>query len=128
MSKLDKILVHSNITVKDALKQMDIAAEKILIVVDKNNIIEGVVTDGDLRRWILNDGNLKTIIKKVMNINPICVNENFDINDVKEIMNTHRIECVPVIDKKKKFISAIFWHDLFKAVKPAIKKLIFLLL
>ena len=123
MSKLEKVLIQSDITIKDALKQMDIAAEKILIVAGKNNILQGVITDGDIRRWILKDGALDEIVGKIMNDSPIYVEEQYDITNVKKIMLEEKIECIPVIDKNRKVVSAIFWFDLFKEKVPILDKI-----
>ena len=70
---VESLLVHKSITVKDAMKKMDKLGEKILFVVDKDNRLLGSSTDGDIRRWILNDGVLSEGIEKVYNWYPIFI-------------------------------------------------------
>lgn len=123
MTKLKSIYIKSNITIKAALKQMDIAAEKMLIVIDQNSKLQGVITDGDIRRWLLKEGALDEIVEKVMNKNPIFVNEEYDKNQVKKIMLENKIECIPIINKEKKVISAIFWFDIFQTKAPIYNKI-----
>jgi len=44
---------------KTALKKMDEASRKIVFIVSSQNVLLGVVTDGDVRRWILKGKTLK---------------------------------------------------------------------
>jgi len=121
MERLKKLLIAPTLTIRQALKQMDIAAEKILFVVDDKNTILGVVTDGNIRRWILSGKHLTCSITKAMNKKPVTIGENYTVEQAKEIMTKNTIECLPVVSNERKIISAIWWHDFFKK-KTAIKK------
>ena len=83
---------------KDALK---IINEKKLgiIVVLKNNFIEGLVTDGDLRREIKNyvkDKNLN----QLMSEKPLVVNENMPASKALGIMSENKITSLLVVSDK----------------------------
>jgi len=51
--KCKKILVKPNFSLKAALKQIDDSALQVLVVVNEEDRILGIVTDGDMRRAIL---------------------------------------------------------------------------
>ena len=93
---------HKN-KLKEALKIMN---EKKLgiVVVLKNNFIEGLVTDGDLRREIKNyvkDKNLN----QLMSEKPLVVNENMPASKALGIMSENKITSLLVVtdkDYKKK--------------------------
>ena len=57
-----KLLIKPNLSLKEALKQMDKIALQVLIVVDEENRILGIVTDGDMRRAIIKGLDFKTPI------------------------------------------------------------------
>ncbi|MDA7741743.1 KpsF/GutQ family sugar-phosphate isomerase [Candidatus Pelagibacter bacterium] len=83
---------------KDALKIMN---EKKLgiIVVLKNNFIDGLVTDGDLRREIKNyvkDKNLN----QLMSEKPLVVNENMPASKALGIMSENKITSLLVVSDK----------------------------
>ena len=83
---------------KDALKIMN---EKKLgiIVVLKNNFIEGLVTDGDLRREVKNyvkDKNLN----QLMSEKPLVVNENMPASKALGIMSENKITSLLVVSDK----------------------------
>jgi dTDP-glucose pyrophosphorylase len=113
MKKIQNLLITSEITVKQALKKMDEAAEKILFVTDGNQSLIGTVTDGDIRRHILKEGLLDAAVVRIMNPSPSFIEENFSKEMAKEIMISKTIDCLPVVNKARKVVSAIRWLDLF---------------
>lgn len=113
MERLREILIDPKITIKQALKQMDETAKKILFVVDSNNGLLGTVTDGDVRRWILRNGDLNENLSEVMNKNPIFLHDGSSKEEAKNLMVLKKIECIPIVDEHKRIVSAIWWADLF---------------
>jgi dTDP-glucose pyrophosphorylase len=117
------ILVEKRHTVKEVLKKMDIGGEKILFVVDKANILIGVITDGDIRRYILEDGSLENSISGLYNTNPVCLNAgSYTSEDAKRIMVEKKVEALPVIDRKGRITGALSWTDLYGEKKSVSKK------
>ena len=66
---IDDYLINSSLNVRSALQKLDDAAMQILFIVDDKKILHGVLTDGDIRRWLLSseNSNLNTNLLKVMN-------------------------------------------------------------
>ncbi|MCX5778216.1 MAG: nucleotidyltransferase family protein [Elusimicrobia bacterium] len=114
MERLKNALITPKATIRNAMKQMDEGGDKILFVVDNENTILGVVTDGNIRRWILKKGGMGEPISRIMNRNPIKLKEGYSSENAKDIMTVNGIECIPIVDNKNKVISAIWWTDLFK--------------
>tara|TARA_B100000989_G_scaffold228595_1_gene175573 strand:+ start:40 stop:999 length:960 start_codon:yes stop_codon:yes gene_type:complete len=81
-------------------------------VVNKNNIIIGIITDGDLRRNL----NSKLFEKKaheVMTKNPLLVNSKMLVGEAINLMNTNKITSLFICEKKKP-IGIIHIHDLLR--------------
>ena len=103
---------------KDALKIMN---EKKLgiIVVLKNNFIEGLVTDGDLRREVKNYTKDKNL-DQLMSEKPLVVNENMPASKALGIMSENKITSLLVVSdkdykkKKKKLKGIIHIHILLQ--------------
>lgn len=81
--KIQKILINGDLTIKEAMQRMEEvkisnfdAPSGIVVVIDKNNKLAGVVTDGDIRRAILKDLNMETPVSKVMTKNPLALRAN----------------------------------------------------
>ena len=53
-------LVPATHTIRQAMEQLEKTEEKIVFVVDAEARLVGSLTDGDIRRWILSDGDLES--------------------------------------------------------------------
>lgn len=88
---------HKN-KLKEALKIMN---EKKLgiIVILKNNFIEGLVTDGDIRREVKNYTKDKNL-NQLMSEKPLVVNENMPASKALGIMSENKITSLLVVSDK----------------------------
>lgn len=114
MEKVDLSIfqVKRTDSIKDAMKQMDLAAEKILFVTENEKLI-GSLTDGDIRRWILKEGKLEESVGKIYNKNPLVVKKPYEVDDVKKMMLKNKIETIPVVDASKKLVEILLWKEVF---------------
>ncbi len=113
IKEFKSILINKNATVKDAMKQLDKTAEKILFVVEGDNILVGSLTDGDIRRWILKEGSLNDEVKDVCYKGTYTVGSNYDLEEVKDKILKLKIVYVPIIDENKRIIEFLIWDKLF---------------
>lgn len=113
IEEFSKILINELATVKDAMKQLDITAEKILFVVKGDNVLVGSLTDGDIRRWILNDGNLNANISDVCFKGTYSVNTDYNLENVKGEILKRKIVYVPVVNEGNEIVEFLVWDKLF---------------
>jgi dTDP-glucose pyrophosphorylase len=108
---IQRLFINKDTLIREAIEKLDKTAQKILIVVENKKLI-GVVTDGDIRRWILKSGDLSSSVKMIMNTTPVYLNEK---NKAKanEIMKKFRIESIPLVNEYNEVIDVIFWNDLY---------------
>jgi arabinose-5-phosphate isomerase len=86
------------------------------IVVDKQGKLKGIFTDGDLRRHIARDKNLPNrLIKEVMTKHPTVVNQDMLAAQAMRIMQSRKIDEVPVVDKFMRPVGLLDVQDLLKA-------------
>lgn len=111
--EFSSILIDKSASVKDAMKQLDKTAEKILFVTEDNNKLIGSLTDGDIRRWILSDGDLNDNVYNVCYKGTFFVDTQFVLADVKEEILKRQIIYVPVVNKEKEIIEFLVWDKLF---------------
>lgn len=103
------LLIDKSITIKDTIKALDKGAKKVVIVTEDDKLV-GIVTDGDIRRWILKNGSLQENVSKVMNDSPVYL-EYIYKDSAKKVMIDKSIECLPLVDDKKRVIDIIFLND-----------------
>ena len=82
-----------------------------IIVITKKKFIEGIVTDGDLRRE-LNKNLFNKNIKKLIKKNPLVVSEDISASKALAVMNENKITSLLVtsekdINKKNKSLKGI---------------------
>ena len=119
---MQKFLIMEDISIKEAMKQMNQVGEKALFVTNQNARLLGSLTDGDIRRWILKEGDLRAGIGKAYNKNTLFTTEQYDVEEVKKLMLKNRIEVIPVINDKKEIIEILLWDDIFGKEGTTYKK------
>jgi arabinose-5-phosphate isomerase len=86
------------------------------VVVDSNDRILGVFTDGDLRRAFDKQIDVhKTSMRAVMTTNCKTIGPRALAAEAVHIMESHRITALPVADSQGRLIGALNVHDLFRA-------------
>ena len=99
-----KYTVRENVTVKQAIEQMEKELIKAVVIVDDNDIVMGLFTNGDMRSFFLSGGKLSQNICEAMNKNPILYSSeeevNFERKKIKRII-------YPIVDAEKKLVSII---------------------
>lgn len=105
------LFINKDLPIKESIKKLDETAKKILLVVEDNKLI-GVLTDGDIRRWILKSGNLSDPVSLIMIKEPKCIFED-EIKDAKKTLKKYSIEAIPILNKEREVIDVVFWNDNF---------------
>lgn len=108
---IQDLFINKDLSIKEAIKKLDETAKKILIIVENNKLIS-VLTDGDIRRWILKSGSLNEPVSLIMTKRPRYILED-DRKDAKKFLKEYGIEAMPVLNKNKEIIDIIFWNDNF---------------
>jgi arabinose-5-phosphate isomerase len=85
-------------------------------VVDENNRILGVFTDGDLRRTLDRGLDLRTTpMREVMTANPRCVDPGALAAEAVNQMQHHKVTALLVADRQRNLVGALNIHDLLRA-------------
>ena len=108
------LLSRPDVSIKKAWQQLSDNGFRVLFIVDDQNRLMGCVTDGDVRRWVLQDHSLAENISRIMVVNPVVALESDDKKTIQRKLLDYRIECIPVINQNKQIQKVIFWADLFK--------------
>lgn len=85
-------------------------------IIDEENCVLGVFTDGDLRRALDNNIDVhKTVVSKVMTRNYKSINKDCLAAEALAIMEDNRINALPVVNAENKLIGLLNMHDLLRA-------------
>ena len=121
-------LVSSDLSIRDGLKRLnDIhnPNHQIIFVIDKQEIVLGTVTNGDIRRGLINEISLNESISKIMQKDFVFLKNSASENDAMIKMKKEKLNQIPKINKFGKLIDLFFIDDL-KASKDR-KNVVFIM-
>lgn len=103
-------------SLSDALLEMSRKALGMTTIVDNSGILQGIFTDGDLRRAIDNTADIRNCaIEKVMTRNGLTIRPGTMAAEALRIMEDHKITVLPVVDQDRRPVGVIHTHDLLRA-------------
>lgn len=102
---LNMYTIGPEVTVKEAISHLDNSHQKAIAIVDQNNILLGLFADGDMRKYILRNGELSANIKKAMNASPITFKS---VDEAHIFMKSHRISVCPVVDQHGHLVDMVY--------------------
>ena len=108
----DPVTITRGSTVRDALDMMKEYHIGGIPVVDEDGKLVGIVTNRDLRF----ERNLNSLVDDVMTKeNLVTTTQSTDLNEAAEILQKHKIEKLPVVDKDNHLIGLVTYKDITKA-------------
>jgi len=122
--KLITLLISSNTTLKESMQKLNDTAEQIVFVTDEDNKLLGTVTDGDIRRGLINGFKFSDKVEKVMfkQFTSFFCDEPDKKEKAERIMLREKIEQIPVLDKNNHIVDAVLWTDIFGKKKSVGEK------
>ncbi|PST87762.1 alcohol dehydrogenase [Photobacterium iliopiscarium] len=118
-----EILLLPTNTIRDALKVIDSGALQIALVT-LNNKLQGTVTDGDIRRGLLNNISLDDPIEKIMNKSPLTADYSFSKSTLISLLESKKITSIPIL-KNGELVGLETLHHLLE--KPKLDNPIFIM-
>lgn len=104
-----------SISLVEAMQKIDANSRGILFITNQDGSLCGVVSDGDIRRWILRTGKLEAQITELMNRTPLFLDEN-SVAAAPGVMSEKQIAAVPIVDISMNIVSIVFADDVNKPV------------
>jgi arabinose-5-phosphate isomerase len=105
--------ILENQSMEEAVKKIDAIGLGAVLVLSKDNILAGIITDGDIRRLVARKKPLSGMkAKKIMTRSPHTVMPDSPAYDALNIMEQHQITVLPVTDAEKKVHGLLHLHDI----------------
>jgi len=97
----DKLIVPITGSIRETLKAIDAGGLGIVCVVNEEEEVIGVVTDGDFRRAVLNGVELGNSVEKIVNRDFKFVNKTATDKTIINLFLSSTVERIPVLDDGK---------------------------
>lgn len=125
---LKNFIVNERTTLLEALKLIDKNKKNFLIVLSNENILIGIITEGEIRRQLINGNSLEDKILFNRSFKSINMNETF--TNLFEYFKLEKINFIPIVDNENKIVNIIskkqFHLLLLKDIDYDLKKLPYL--
>ena len=101
-----------NATVGDAIKNLDQVAIKIVLVVNELGVLAGTISDGDVRRGLLDGLNMSSPVTSIVHRNAVVAPPELGRELVMQLMTANKIQQIPVVDDKHRIIGLHLWSEI----------------
>jgi arabinose-5-phosphate isomerase len=81
--------------------------------VERDNILLGIITDGDIRRCLMTQERIyDRPVEEVMTRNPKTLGPNSQASQALSIMEKHEITVLPIVNPVQKIRGILHLHDI----------------
>jgi Mg/Co/Ni transporter MgtE len=99
-------------TIEQAIRNLDAAAVKIVMVVNPLGQLEGTISDGDIRRGLLRGLTLESPIASVIHRTPMVVVPEMGRELVLQLMVANKLQQIPVVDADRHVMGLHLWDEI----------------
>lgn len=103
---LEQYIVTGNISVVEAMKQMDENGSGILFITDEDRRLDKCLTDGDIRRWLIKTGQLNVNIFSIAQSDPKSLKKEKKDSAI-QFMIDNRLKALPIVDDEDRIVDVI---------------------
>lgn len=104
-----KCTLAPSASIRDAIQNLNRSSTRIVLVVSEDMTLLGTVSDGDIRRGLIQGATLDSPISKVLHVDAIKVAENTSLIYIRKLMTESRIQQIPIVDNDHKLVGLHEW-------------------
>jgi arabinose-5-phosphate isomerase len=109
-------MVPLDASLSEAVLEISRKGMGMTAVVEDGSRLVGVFTDGDLRRTLEHNVDLRSMaVRDVMTASPCTVSADQLAVEAVKLMEERRINQLPVVDERHRLVGALNTHDLLRA-------------
>ncbi|MBM4286044.1 MAG: KpsF/GutQ family sugar-phosphate isomerase [Deltaproteobacteria bacterium] len=106
-------LTNPEETLPQVIREMDDKNLGAALVVDRRRLLQGIITDGDLRRALKTWGSiLEKTAREIMTPRPHTISPGARASEALELMERHAITVLPVVEEGRRVLGIVHLHDL----------------
>lgn len=105
---MEEYIINCESSIKDALIKLDkLNGDGVIFIINNDNILLGSLTDGDIRRGLLQGLKLDDLALSVANLAPKClIEKSIDINIIS-IFREKKLKIIPIVNLQNKIIQIL---------------------
>ena len=112
----DNAVVREGSSLRNAIVEMSSKGLNMVTIVDEEQRLKGIITDGDLRRMLERGVDVyNSIIDNIMTKNPKWIDQREMAVNALQKMNDLHITCMPVLEENGLVVGTVLMQDIIKA-------------
>ena len=111
MIDIEKIKILPTLTIEKSMIAINSGALKIALVVNHDDKLLGTLSDGDVRRGILDKKDLNSTIEDIYSKNSIIAKPGSSKEELLNLCSKNRITQVPIVDDSNKVVDLFILED-----------------
>ena len=112
-----KAILPANATIEQAIRNLIEVSKRIVLVTNEAGVLEGTLSDGDIRRGLLKKLDLNSPIASIIRRNPLVVPPELERELVMQLMVANKVQQIPVVDECHHVVGLYLWDEISTAPK-----------
>jgi len=114
--RLESVIVEPDLTIVDAIARLENAGTGALLLCSERRTLCGLLTDGDIRRAILQGKPMNMPCFGIATPNPVLASHSISMSEARRLMTQHDINHLPVVDAEGRVVEFLLRKDLMTEV------------
>ena len=111
-AKWKETILTTEATIKDVLKNLNKSGSRITLIVNNKEEFQGTISDGDIRRALIDRAEQNSSIQKIISKNSLMVSPEIKHEIVLDLMVKNKIQQIPIINENKKIVGLYLWDEI----------------
>jgi len=107
-----KAILPANAIIEQAIRSLDETSVRIVLVANEAGVLEGTLSDGDIRRGLLKGLDLNSPIASIIRHNPLVVPPELERELVMRLMVANKIQQIPMVDECRHVVGLHLWDEI----------------
>jgi dTDP-glucose pyrophosphorylase len=110
--KWRQAILPASATIAQAIRNLDQVGVKIILVANETGVLEGTISDGDIRRGLLKGLDMNSPLTSIIHRNALVVPPDLGRQFVMQLMVANKIQQIPVVDEQHQIIGLRLWDEI----------------
>jgi dTDP-glucose pyrophosphorylase len=107
-----KAAMLNSSTLQQVIRNLNLSSTKIVLIVNEAGELEGVISDGDIRRGLLKGLDVSSPITSIIHLNVLVVPPKMERDMVMQLMVANKIQQIPVVDERNRVVGLHLWDEI----------------
>ncbi len=105
-------ILPASATIAQAIRNLDQVAIKIVLVANETGVLEGTISDGDIRRGLLKGLDMNSQLTGIIHRDALVVPPEMGRELVMQLMVANKIQQIPVVDEQHHIVGLHLWDEI----------------